>query len=143
MTSQEQSQTISSRLEDGRTYNSQNGSKNFVPTLHRCTVCLNLFNRPVHKETHDALGSGQCHKCGKHFNEPVQGYLPETRDLLVSEGTHPVLLINTNGLKISKSGKVQLGTRWCEYQQMSRSEVFTLHVSNHRDPIEVRDMGGQ
>ena len=146
MTSQEaiESQTVYARLEDGRTYNSQNGSKNFVPTLHRCTVCLNLFNRPVHKESHKSMGNGTCHKCGKVHNEPVQGYLPDTQDMLVNLGGHPVLIINTNGqLKMSKNGKVQIGTRWCEFQEMTRSEVFTLIVSNRRNPIEVRDMGGK
>ena len=134
----QQSQTVYARLEDGRTYSRVDGSvqTNWVPTLHRCTVCLNLFNRPVHKDSHEVLGDGKCYRCGKTFNEPVQGYLPETRDLLVSEGDHPVLLINVNG-------KVQIGTRWCEFQVMSRSDVFTLIVGNRRNPIEVRDMGGQ
>lgn len=137
-----ESQTVYARLEDGRTFD-RNGSKNFAPTLHRCTICLNLFNRPVHKDSHKVLGNGKCHKCGKDSNEPVQGYLPETRDLLASEGTHPVLLINVNGqVRMSKSGKIQIGTRWCEFQEMDRSEVFNLHVSNRRNPIEVRDMGG-
>ena len=114
-----------------------------VPTLHRCTVCLNLFNRTIDVETGDSESPLTCFRCGKHHIEPVQGYLSETQDLLVDMSGHPVLLINTNGqLKMSKSGKVQIGTRWCEFQKMSRSEVFTLHVSNQRNPIEVQDMGG-
>lgn len=132
------SRSVYSRDERGHV--DDNRPQTHVPTLHRCKVCGNLFNRTMD------LGSGKCFQCGKSHAEPVQGYLPDTRDLLIENGTHPVLLINVNGqCKMSKTGKVQIGTRWCECQEMTRSQVFNLHVDLRRshDVIEVRDMGVQ